>query len=270
MRFLLNVLIAYFAAYAILVLAQRALIYFPDKAKPDLAESAIQDIQAVQVETADGLTLESWYSPPKDTMPTIVMFHGNAGNHGMRSYSMRPFADAGYGIMLASYRGYGGNPGSPSEQGLYADGRAHMEWLMETAKTPPEKIVLYGESLGSGVAVQMAGEYDAAALILQTPFDSLAKVAQARMFFFPFVRTLTWDKYANDTKVGALTLPTLVLVAGDDEIIPARSSRALLAAARDTVSVVHLDSANHNTVFANGGYKEVMDFLAGHRLPPPR
>lgn len=166
MRFVLNVLIAYFAAYAILVLAQRSLIYFPDKAKPDLAESAIQDIQAVQIETGDGLSLGSWYHPPRDAMPTIVMFHGNAGNHGMRSYSMRPFAQAGYGVLLASYRGYGGNPGKPSEDGLYADGRAHIRWLLETAKAAPNEIILYGESLGSGIAVQMASEYDAGVLIL--------------------------------------------------------------------------------------------------------
>ncbi len=270
MRFFGLSVAIYFAAYGLLVLVQRSLIYFPDRDKPDLASSAISGMELARVETADGLMLESWYRAPSDAMPTIVMFHGNAGNHGMRSYSMRPFADAGYGIMLASYRGYGGNPGSPSEDGLYADGRAHVRWLMESAGTAPEQIVLYGESLGSGVAVQMAGEYGVAALILQTPFDSLAHVAQMQMFFFPFVRTLTWDKFDNDAKIGALTLPTLIMIAGNDEVIPARSSSALIAAARDGVSVVHLKGASHNTVFSNGAHKAVMAFLTGHGLPPSR
>lgn len=260
----------YLSVYGLIVLAQRSMIYFPDKAKPDPSSSAIQNIQVVQLETADGLVLESWYSAPNEGMPTIVMFHGNAGNHGMRSYSMRPFAEAGYGVMLASYRGYGGNPGSPSEDGLYADGRAHMDWLLKNAETASEQIILYGESLGSGVAVQMAGEYDAGALILQTPFDSLGHVAQARMFFFPFVRYLTWDGFENDAKIGALSLPTLILIADGDEVIPASSSSALVAAARDTARVVRLGGASHNTVFGNGAHKAVMDFLAEHRLPPPR
>lgn len=269
MRTLAIIILVYLAIYGVAILSQRSLLYLPDASRPDPAFWPMPGVQVVEIETSDGLTLESWFQPPsRDGMPTVLLFHGNGGNHAWRTHSMRPLADRGYGVLLASYRGYGGNPGKPSEEGLYSDARAHLDWLVKKAKTPLEGIILYGESLGSGPAIQMASEQDVAALILQTPYDSIAGLAQIHFFYFPFIRHVVWDKFENDRKIGALTLPTLILLAANDTVIPALSSERLIKAATEPLEVVTLKGAGHNSMQANGRTAEILKFLESYNLAP--
>lgn len=269
MRTIAIIILIYLAFYGVVILGQRSMMYLPDRTRPDPAGWPMPSVQVIEVETSDGLTLTSWYQPPSHgDMPTILLFHGNGGHHAWRTHGMRPLADQGYGVLLASYRGYGGNPGKPNEKGLYADARGHIEWLMKETGTPPESIVLYGESLGSGPAIQMASEFDMDALILQTPYDSIAGVAGIHFFYFPFIKHVIWDKFANDAKIGRLTLPTLILLAANDTVIPARSSERLVEAATEPLTVVTLREAGHNSMQANGATAEILKFLETYRRAP--
>lgn len=266
MRTIAIFFLVYLAVYGVAILAQRSLLYLPDKTKPDPADWAMPGIRIIEVETGDGLTLESWYRPPaNESLPTIVLFHGNGGNHAWRTHNMLPLAQRGFGILLASYRGYSGNPGKPTEEGLYVDARAHLEWLTKNAGISLENIVLYGESLGSGPAIQMASEYGAGALILQTPFDSVAGVAKRHFFYFPFLSTFVFDRFDNDQKIGALTLPTLILLAENDNVIPASSSGRLVEAATEPLKVATVRGAGHNSMHARGATEEILKFLTDYQ-----
>src|SRR6185312_2979229 len=153
----------------------------------------LKELQPLEVKTEDGLTLTSWYTPARKIDKfTIVFFQGNAGHLGYRNYKVRPWIDAGYGVLMVGYRGFG-NPGSPSEEGLYNDARAAIDAVR--AKGVPDKaLVLYGESMGTGVAVQMATEYDASALILESPYTSIPAVGADRYPLVP-ARLLIRDKF---------------------------------------------------------------------------
>ncbi|NNG05007.1 MAG: alpha/beta fold hydrolase, partial [Inquilinus sp.] len=147
-------------------------VFHPDTEPPSAAVARGAGFAEITYRTADGLTLSALHREAAGGLPTIVYFHGNAGHHGHRAGLIQPYHDAGYGVLLASYRGYGGNPGSPAEAGLYTDGRAALDWLAAN-RVPPSRTVLYGESLGTGVAVQMAVERPVAAIVLQSPFTSV-------------------------------------------------------------------------------------------------
>ena len=142
-------LIAYLAVLSSLYVFQRQLLYFPDKSRPQLAGLAQLGVREIRLTTADGLSLFSWYLPPREGRPVILYFHGNGGNIGYRADRMQRFAREGYGVLMLEYRGYGGNPGTPTEAGLYDDARAGLDFLQREA-IAADRLVLYGESLGSG------------------------------------------------------------------------------------------------------------------------
>ena len=247
--------IVYIGVVAFLFFTQRSLIYFPDKNRPRMIEGA----EIVSVRTSDGLNLESWYFPPKDDKTiTIVYFHGNAGNYSHRLPKVRGYLRLGYGVLLAEYRGYGGNPGGPSEQGFYADGRAYIDWLKREKK--PEKIVIYGESIGSGTAVQMATEYDVSGLVLETPFTSLVDIAAAQYFFVP-VRYLLQDRFDNIGKITKVKAPKLVLHGLKDGTIPYASGRSLFDAAPEPKNFVDFPDGGHNNLYDFAAADYVIEFL---------
>jgi len=193
-------LIAYLAVLSSLYVFQRQLLYFPDKSRPQLADLAQLGVREIGLTTADRLSLFSWYLPPLDGRPVIFYLHGNGGNIGYRGDRMRRFAREGYGVLMLEYRGYGGNPGTPTEAGLYDDARAGLEFLQREGITA-DRLVLYGESLGSGVAVHLAARRPVAALILESPFTSVAAVAQ---YHYPYVPAalMIWDRYDSLSRMG--------------------------------------------------------------------
>ena len=156
---LLAAALLYCGLIAALYIKQRDLIYFPDRSLPAKpAPQAGRIVQDLIVTTQDGLRLRGWFiAPGRPDQPVILFFHGNAGHIAHRLTKTQHYVKEGYGLLLAGYRGYGGNPATPSEAGLYADGRAYLSWL-SAAGYADERLILYGESLGTGVAVQLAGE----------------------------------------------------------------------------------------------------------------
>ncbi len=261
LRFFIYFLAAYAIFTAAIYMAQRRMMYFPAAYLPRPIDAGLPTAEAVTFRTADGLDLTSWYAPARDgsDLPTILYFHGNAGNIAGRAARARPFMQAGYGVMLAEYRGYGGNPGSPSEQGLYADGRAAMAYL-EGRGVAASDVVLFGESLGSGVAVQLAAEYPAAALVLEAPYTSTTDVA-ARAYWFLPVRQLMKDRFESVNKIATIDAPLLVIHGEHDRTIPVALGRRLLAAAAEPRKGVFIPNAGHNDLPAHGSDRIVLDFL---------
>ena len=240
---------------------QRQLLYLPSREIPDLAASVLADqAEPVRFETADGLKILSWFRPPPTPdAPVIALFHGNGGHIGHRAAKVQPYVDAGYGVLLVGYRGYGANPGRPSERGLYTDARAALDFLARQGVTA-DRLVLYGESLGSAVAVQMATEYEAAALILEAPMTSVAEVAQMHYPFVP-ARWLVLDRFDSRAKIDAVKAPLLLLHGERDRVVPVRFGRALIEAANEPKTARFFPEAGHNDLQAFGAPLTVLDFL---------
>lgn len=269
MTWLLAALIGYGAIIAGVFVFQRNLLYFPARVALDAERQTGGLMRAVTYRTADGLDLSAWFHAPAAGLPTLVRFHGNAGQHGDRARSMLPYMERGYGVLLASYRGYGGNPGSPTEEGLYADGRAALDWLAGEGINPGS-IVLYGESLGSGVAVQMAAERPVAGLVLQAAFTSAVDVGQAAYRWLP-VRLLMRDRYENLHKIDEVTAPLLLIHGEADRVIATRFGRQLFAAANEPKTARFIPLAGHNDLDLYGIADMVLGFLATlGNLPPGR
>lgn len=167
-------LVAYLIVLATLFALQRQLLFPAGKEPPSLERAGLAGLMdPVKIVTADGLDLVAWYrSPPNRNAPLIVLFHGNGGTIEIRAAKAKTYISAGFGVLLPEYRGYGGNPGSPSETGIYADGRAALAFAAAQGIAPDHWILL-GESLGTGVAVQMATEQRVAALVLEAPYTSI-------------------------------------------------------------------------------------------------
>ena len=233
-------------------------IYHPDGV-PGPADAVAAGMEVVVYETADGLALNGWYRAARDGRSTLVYFHGNAGHLGDRAFLARPYLEAGYGVLLAGYRGYGGNPGRPSEEGLYADGRAAVAWLAD-AGVPPDRRVLFGESLGTGVAVQMAAEDEIAGLILQSPFTSVVEVGQDAVPWFP-VSLLMTHRFDSLSKIPQITAPLLLIHGEADRVIPIRFGRRLFEAAPEPKTAHFVPGAGHNDLYRFGTSEIVIAFL---------
>jgi hypothetical protein len=261
-------LIAGYALFtAALYLAQRKMMYFPARHLPTPIEAGLAVAHTVELHTADGLDLLAWHVPakPGSNLPTIIYLHGNGGNMAGRTHRVRPLVANGYGVLQVEYRGYAGNPGNPSEQGLYADARAGLDFLKSEGVTPND-IVLLGESLGSGVAVEMAAELGRAgtpvkALVLEAPYTSTTDVAAGVYWFLP-VRVLMKDKFESLEKIGDIDTALLVIHGEHDRTIPVVLGQRLLAAAAEPRTGIFIPNAGHNDLAAHGSDRHILDFLA--------
>jgi uncharacterized protein len=251
------------AAYGVLVgglyVFQRHLLYLPGFACPELGDLAALGVREVTLTTGDGLSLLSWYLPPRDGHPVIAYFHGNGGHIGYRAERLRQFARNGYGVLMAEYRGYGGNPGTPSESALVADGAAALDFLAGAGITP-DRLVIYGESLGSGVAVLLAAQRKVAGLILEAPFTSVAEVAQHRYSFIP-ASALVRDRFDSLARIAHVRAPILVLHGERDRVVPVRFGRALFDAAPEPKEFWLAREAGHEDLVQYGAFEAVLEFL---------
>lgn len=258
----IKAVIIYLVVVVFMYVTQRGHIYFPDTSQPDKRAAGVPDIETVTVDTQDGLRLSAWYAPPSaPEKPVIVLFHGNGGNIDIRGFKARLFMREGYGILLAEYRGYGGNPGTPTEQGLYYDGEAYIEHLIHNLNIPLQNIVLYGESLGSGVATEMALRYKkVGGLILETPFTSLPDVGQHHMMFLP-VKLLMKDRYNNISKIGSVEAPIFVFHGTKDRVVPTKFGRKLFEHAPDPKFMEIIEGGNHNDLYNRGAFQKIDNFI---------
>ena len=245
MTILGTAVIGYGTLLAIMFLLQRSFLYFPSGEIPAVTDG----MALVETRTADGLELRHWYRPPaQEAAPVVVVFHGNAGNLSHRVSKYIGLAGQGLGVFLVGYRGYGGNPGKPHQDGLLTDGRSALDWLAGQG-IGPERVVLYGESLGSGVAVHLAAERPVAGVVLEAPYSSVAEVAQHHYWYLP-AKWLILDKWDSVSRVDELSVPLLVVHGERDKVIPARFGKRLFAAAREPKELLLHPEAGHNDLLA--------------------
>jgi fermentation-respiration switch protein FrsA (DUF1100 family) len=272
------------ASVGLLWAFQRRLIYLPSPGKVPPAASVLPGSEDVTFETADGLRLGGWFVPPDPRQPlpgparpgaagsgavgpgaAVLVCSGNGGDRSMRAPLAAALARMGLAVLLFDYRGYGGNPGRPGEEGLAADARAALGYLAARPEVDPGRVVYFGESLGAAVALRLAVERPPAALVLRSPFASLAEVGRLHYPVLP-VSLLLRDRYDSAALAGRLTAPLLVVAGGRDRIVPAGHSRRLFAAAPEPKRLVVLDGAGHNDHNLLAGpplLAELQAFLAG-------
>jgi uncharacterized protein len=263
LSFLAGLAIVYLGVLALLYFNQQKLLYYPNVDRPSAGPDGL--LQPVAYRSPDGIELNSLYrAPPSDAARVLLHFHGNAGNIGDRVGRILPYAGAGMGILLAEYRGFGGNSGSPSEQGFYDDARAAIAFLRKQG-VEPGRIVFYGESLGSGVAVQMATEFACGALVLEAPYSSVVDVAQGRYWMFP-VRALVRDRYDSTEKITRVRCPIFIMHGMSDRVIPIRYGERLYELAPSPKEMKVYPGLGHVGFDEVRGFDAVLDFLRRHGM----
>lgn len=248
-------LIGVLAAFYVLLLLgvfffQRSLLYFPSHRYVTLSEaSANKSFEELPVRTADGLDLKAWYAPATTKPFTFIFFHGNGDCLASASETADPYIAAGYGFLVAEYRGYSGLPGKPSEAGLYADGRATMYALMARG-VKSENVILFGHSLGTGVAVQMAEEFHVGGVILLAPYLSIPTMAQIQYPYLP-AKYLARDRFESDEKIAQIHAPLLIVNGANDEIIPPSQGKQLFEMANEPKEFHSIPNRGHNDAFGD-------------------
>jgi hypothetical protein len=226
---------------------QRRLMYFPTPGVPMPGEVGLTNVEQVTFETADGLRLTGWFVAASGSSPrgTVLVFNGNAGNRAHRGPLAAALRKHGLQVLLVDYRGYGGNPGAPTEIGLAADSRAARAYLVGRPDVDASRLVYFGESLGTAVAVNLAIEHPPMALILRSPFTSMGDLGQRHYPFLP-VRLLLRDRFAAIDQIHSIRVPLLVIAGGLDRIVPIEQSRRLYDAAMAPKTLVVIPHADHN------------------------
>jgi uncharacterized protein len=220
---------------------QRSMIYFPIRQLGPPPPG----VQEVTFTTSDGLELGGWFFPADGTEGRAVLVcNGNAGNRSHRVLLAEALRDRGWSVLLYDYRGYGGNPGRPSEEGLAKDASAALSWLADRDDVDADRIAYLGESLGAGVAAGLAAEMPPAALVLRSPFTSLVDLGRVHYPFLP-VGALLWDRFPVVEHVRSYDGPVLVVWGEADTIVPPDQSGAVAEAAHRSRHVV-IAGADHN------------------------
>ncbi len=232
---------------------QRSLVYFPEGAPAGTPAGA----RDVVLRTGDGLELAAWWFAARTPGgPAVLLANGNGGHRGMREPLARALVAEGFSVRSFDYRGYAGNPGSPTEQGLAADARAARSFLVDEAGVPPDRLVYLGESLGAAVVTELATEHPPAGLVLRSPFVSLAAVAGEHYPLVP-AGLLLRDRFPVADQVARVEVPTIVVLGDADSIVPPDQSRAVAAAAPGLVRVVEVPGADHNDAVLLSGVELV-------------
>ena len=229
-------------------------IFFPTKEYAALPEDYGLKAEEVRLVTEDGVQLAGWYlfagqagdSPKKGQSPTIYLLHGNAGNIGDRLFKAAEWVKRGFSIFLLDYRGYGKSSGQiTSEQDLYRDAQAGLEWLKARKKIGPSETVLYGESIGAAVVLELAAKEKFRAIILEAPFTSLSELAKVHYPFVPGVFTSGFQ-FQNMEKISKVHSPLLILHGEEDEICPFEMGRALYERAQNPKELFRIPNGHHN------------------------
>lgn len=240
---------------------QRQLIYLPATAPVSCAEAEVPGARDVVLHTSDGLSLGACFVPGEDPDRGVgvLVANGNGGDRSLRAPLARALAERGMAVLLFDYRGYGGNPGSPSEDGLALDVRAARQYLID-AGLPPSRLLYFGESLGAAVVTELATEHPPAGLVLRSPFVDLASVGRVHYPFLP-VRTLLRDTYPLVDHLADVQAPLTVVYGDTDSVVPPEQSRAVAEAAPRLREVVAIASADHNDPVLLSG-DELIDAVA--------
>ncbi|MGY8985685.1 MAG: alpha/beta hydrolase [Sphingomonadales bacterium] len=249
----------YFLATLALFFLQRSMVFVPNINVPNIEIAQMPALEILHIPTEDDLLLLSWYKPADKDYPTILYFQGNAGNLETQSHLTLPIYNSPFGLLMVEYRGYGGNEGEPTETGFYKDGRAGLKYLNNLGIKNKE-IILYGRSLGTGTATQMATEIEARGLILQAPFTAIYAVGEEQYPLFP-IKLLARDKFDSLSKIKSVTEPLLIFWGDKDKTVPPHMPAELFEAANNPKQKLIILGGGHSDIFDKGGNEAVMSFL---------
>jgi uncharacterized protein len=264
MRRVLRILVLLALIWGVIVgalyAAQRRLVFPANATRVDLVAAGLPDTREIILRAADGVELIAWTAAPKAGEPVVLYLHGNGGNLNSRGRvgRVRTLIAAGFGVIMVSWRGYGGSGGSPSEPGLHLDAAA--AYLEARRLYPQAPVVAYGESLGTGPAVQLAARETLAALVLEAPFLSVLAVAQGQYPFVPVAQLLK-DPFRSDLAMAQVDEPLLVLHGRQDRVVPFAQGRALYDAARGPRRFFEVAAAGHENLPAFGSLDVVIRFV---------
>ncbi|WP_201159486.1 alpha/beta hydrolase [Rhodoplanes elegans] len=261
-RLALGAALVYAGLVLVLFLAQRTLMYPAETRRTAPAAAGLPQAEEITLATADGERIVAWHVPPRGEKPVILYLHGNGGALRHRAPRFSALAGDGFGLLAVSFRGYGGSTGAPSEAGLIADAAAAHAVAAE--RYGAGRIVVFGESLGTGVAVALAATRPVGRLILQAPYTSTADVARIAYPFAP-IGLLMKDQFRSDLRAPDVTAPVLILHGTQDSVIPIAFGEALFAAFRSDKRLVRLQGGDHEDLDDFGALDAVRDFLAGAR-----
>jgi uncharacterized protein len=236
----------YLALVAVMYFAQRALMYFPETVRTAPEKAGLPEAEEVVLDTADGERVIVWHIPPRGDHPVVLYFHGNGGALRYRVDRYRALTEDGTGLVLLSYRGYGGSSGRPSEDGLIEDART--AYAFATQRYPAARLVVWGESLGSGVAVAIAAEKAAekkvTRVVLEAPFVSAVSVAASVYPFVP-VRFLMKDQFRSDLRISNVKVPVLIVHGDRDAVVPIESGERLYSLIEGPKRFLRVPGAGH-------------------------
>lgn len=256
-------------AYVLICIAmfvwQRQLIYVPAVHVNSPESYGLNGFADITLKNIDGIHIQVWYHEARTNYPTIIHFHGNAGNLSHRAKFFSLLSEAGFGVLGLDYRGYGNSEGSPSEEGFYQDARATINYAIKTLSLPPGRIIIYGESIGTGVAVQMATEYKIAALVLQSPFTSMEAAATYHYSWLP-VNILLKDRFDSLSKITNINVPILFFHGNEDIIVPIEQGKELFARANEPKQAFYFPGINHNDFNLEEITGKLLEFSKNYKL----
>ena len=261
LRVALVLMSAWLAVVVYLYANQRRMLFLPDSERISPQQARLSGVSEEVIPTPDGEQLVAWWAPPQPGKPVILYFHGNGGNLASRAGRMQLFQQAGFGALMLADRGYSGSTGTPSETALVADAMLAFDRLV-TRGVPAGRIVVFGESLGTGLAVQVAAGRAAGGLILDSPYTSLVDVAAGRLPWIP-VRWLMSDRFDSFSAIGTVRAPLLVIHGDQDEVVPYELGARLFAAANEPKRMLTLPGAGHVTPLRDGPWPTVRAFVDG-------
>jgi fermentation-respiration switch protein FrsA (DUF1100 family) len=250
------VFIHHFGAQAV----QQRLLYFPDTRRTSPAEVDLEGVEEREIATPDGTRILTWWGAAEPGLPTLLYFHGNAGSFANRAERIRKYLARGYGVVMMTYRGYGGSQGKPSERSNISDAKIVYD-AMRAHGILAEEIVLYGESLGSGIAMQIAADRPVAGVILDAPYTSIVDVAALHYPWLP-ARLLMTDRYETLPAAARVTAPLLVVHGEADDIIPVDMGRQVAATVKGPSQVATFPGAGHSDHYLFGSYDVIFEWLS--------
>ena len=253
--------VGYLAAVGYLFLFQRDYVFKPDGELASPVDKGLPGVEVVSLIAADRAELTGWYQPPEPGLPTLLYFHGNAGNISGRADRFRQIVGSGFGFLATSYRGYAGSGGSPSEAALVSDGVEAFDWV--AAKGGP--IVIYGESLGTGVATEVATRRRPSALVLEAPFTAALDMAAATYPWVP-VGMLMSDPFVSRDHIQHVEAPVLIIHGTADEMISVEQGRRLFEFAREPKELAIIEGGRHRDLWDRGLWQIVLGFLKRQRV----
>jgi uncharacterized protein len=260
MGWILWLVVLYAVICVVAYFGNRQFMYFPDPVRVAPAAAGLNGVEEIEIEAPDGTTLIAWHAPAKENEPTVLYFHGNGANAANRAPRIEAMRQDGFGVFYLNNRGYGGSGGRPTEENNVADAIAAYDDLAERGVLP-EKIVVYGESLGSGQAIRLAAARPVAAIVLESPLTSTVDVARATYFWLP-LRLLITDQYNNERNVRAVPVPVLVLHGEQDKVIPVEMGLRVYRAANEPKEIELFPHGGHVDLFDHGAWKKIRAFLA--------